>query len=86
MAGARAQRGKEAFYAGLFLDRSGTFWQPTKQLAKQQRNQPKTLSEKSYSRRIGSSRQAPMAEIPPQPPTLGQRPGASLHGDLCPRQ
>ena len=31
MPGARAQRGKEAVYAGLLLDRSRTFWQPNKQ-------------------------------------------------------
>jgi hypothetical protein len=28
MEGTRAQRGKEAVYAGLLLDRSGAFWSP----------------------------------------------------------
>jgi Transposase len=39
----------------------------------------------SYSAVADSSRQAQMAKLPAQPPALGQRPGTSSHGNLCPR-
>ena len=38
-----------------------------------------------YTPSTGASRQAPMAEVPPQPSTVGQGSRASTHGDLRPR-